>query len=141
MVAWIVVAICSVRFHAAVRAQRSTLLEGKYAYKALFWPIGPIFLGVSAFLVLIGLFAEALFPVGGTPLNAYDFFETYLGVPLVIVAIFGYKIIFKTKIRRASEIDLVTGHVPLTPENEAFLDHYYSLPMWRRVWSYISTAN
>jgi len=141
MVAWVVLAICSIRFHAAIRAQKSTILEGKYAYKARFWPIGPVFLGVAAVLVLCGLFAEALYPVGGTPLSAYDFFETYLGVPLVLVAVIGYKLIYRTKFRRASEIDLVSGHRPLTKENEEFLDHYYSLPLGRRIWSYISTSD
>jgi amino acid transporter len=141
MIAWVILAICSIRFHAAIRAQKSTILQGKYAYRARFWPVGPIFLGVSAFLVLVGLFADALYPVGGTPLSAYDFFETYLGVPLVLVAMIGYKLIFRTKIRRASEIDLVSGHQPLTEEQEKFLDHYYTLPMWRRVWSYISTSD
>jgi len=141
MIAWVILAICSIRFHAAIRAQKSTILEGKYAYRARFWPVGPIFLGVGAFLVLVGLFADALYPVGGTPLSAYDFFETYLGVPLVLAAMIGYKVIFRTKIRRAREIDLVTGHQPLTEEQEKFLDHYYTLPLWRRVWSYISTSD
>ncbi|KAI1624021.1 AAT family amino acid transporter [Exophiala viscosa] len=141
MTAWVVLAWCSIRFHAAIRAQGSTILEGKYAYKARFWPVGPIFLGVSAFLVLVGLFADALYPVGGTPLNAYDFFMTYLGVPLVLVATIGYKIIRRTKLRRAGEIDLVTGHQPLTEEQEKFLDHYYSQSMGKRIWSYISTSD
>ncbi|EXJ94533.1 hypothetical protein A1O1_02929 [Capronia coronata CBS 617.96] len=141
MIAWVVLAICSVRFHAAIKAQKSTLLEGKYAYRAMFWPAGPVFLGVTAFLVLVGLFAEALYPVGGTNLSAYDFFETYLGVPLVLVAIVGYKLIFRTKFRRASEIDLVSGHRPLTEEDEHFLDQYYAQPMWKRVWSYVTTSD
>lgn len=110
-------------------------------YKARFWPAGPIFLGTGAFLVLVGLFADALYPVGGTPLSAYDFFMTYLGVPLVLVATIGYKVIRRTKIRRASEIDLVTGHQPLTEEQEKFLDHYYSQSLGRRIWSYISTSD
>ncbi|CZR69600.1 uncharacterized protein PAC_19500 [Phialocephala subalpina] len=128
MLVWIVIAVCSIRFHAAIRAQNSTIIEGRYAYKAMFWPIGPMFLGIAAFLVLVGLFAESLFPVGGTNFNAHDFFETYLGVPLTLAAWLGYKVILKTKIRKASEIDLVSGHRPLTAEDETFLDHYYSLP-------------
>ncbi|RDW83512.1 hypothetical protein BP5796_05003 [Coleophoma crateriformis] len=141
MLVWIVISICSIRFHAAIRAQNSPILSGKYAYVAKFWPLGPIFLGISSFLVLLGLFAEALFPVGGTNLSAYDFFETYLGVPLVLAAWLGYKVIFKTKIRRASEIDLVEGHRPMTEEDRLFLDRYYAQPLWKRVWSYVSTSD
>ncbi|KAL3462743.1 proline-specific permease [Aspergillus heterothallicus] len=141
MLAWLVLSICSIRFHAAVRAQNSPILDGKYAYRALFWPLGPIFLGLCSLLTLMGLFAASLYPVDGTPLDAYDFFSTYLGVPLVVTVIVGYKLIFRTKFRRASEIDLATGYQPLSEENERFLDHYYSLPMWRRIWSYISTSD
>jgi amino acid transporter len=141
MVAWVVVSICSIRFHAAVKAQNSNILSGKYAYRAWLWPAAPIFLGVTAFLVLIGLFAEALFPVGGAAPNAYDFFQTYLGVPIVLVAYLGFKVIFKTKFRKANEIDLVTGHEPLTAEQEAFLDKYYAQTMWQRIWSYVSTTD
>lgn len=141
MVAWVVLALCSIQFHAAIRAQKSTILEGKYAYRAMFWPAGPIFLGVTALLVLVGLFVEALYPVGGKNLDANDFFQTYLGVPLVLVAIVGYKLIFRTKFRRPSEIDLVTGHRPMTEEEEAFLDAYYAQPMWKRIWSYVTTSD
>ncbi|KAL2438533.1 Amino-acid permease GAP3 [Exophiala dermatitidis] len=141
MMAWIVMALCSIRFHAAIKAQGSRILEGKYAYRAMLWPLGPIFLGVGAFLVLVGLFAAALYPVDGKALDAEAFFQTYLGVPVVVIAIIGYKLIFRTKIRRASEIDLVTGHRPLTEEDEAFLDQYYAQPMWKRVWSYVTTSD
>ncbi|KAL2834228.1 amino acid permease/ SLC12A domain-containing protein [Aspergillus cavernicola] len=141
MLAWLTLALCSLRFHAALKAQNSTILTGKYAYNSLFWPLGPIFLGLCSTLILIGLFAEALYPVDGNNLSAYDFFSTYLGVPLVLVSVIGYKVVFRTKVRRASEIDLVTGFQGLSVENELFLDRYYALPLWRRVWSYVSTSD
>ncbi|BDD61649.1 hypothetical protein MAP00_006687 [Monascus purpureus] len=140
MVVWVIIPICSFRFHAAIRAQNSDILKGRYAYRAWLWPLAPVFLGVIAFLVLVGLFAASLYPVDGAPLSAYSFFETYLGVPIVLAAFLGFKIVFRTRFRRASEIDLVSGHVPLSLENEEFLDRYYSQPMWRRVWSYVSAS-
>jgi amino acid transporter len=141
MIAWVVIAICSIRFHSAVKAQNSSILSGKYAYRAWLYPAGPIFLGGTAFLVLVGLFAVSVWPINGAKSSAYDFFATYLGVPIVLVSIIGYKIVFKTKIRRASEIDLVSDYAPITEENSRFLDNYYSQPMWRRVWSYVSTSD
>lgn len=140
MVVWVIIPICSFRFHAAIRAQNSDILKGRYAYRAWLWPLAPVFLGVIALLVLVGLFAASLYPVDGPPLSAYSFFETYLGVPIVLAAFLGFKIVFRTRFRRASEIDLVSGHVPLSLENEEFLDRYYSQPVWRRIWSYVSAS-
>ena len=136
MIAWVIIPICNFRFHAAIRAQRSSILDEKHAYRAWLWPLGPLFLGIAAFLTLVGLFAASLWPVDGEALSAYSFFETYLGVPIFLAAFILYKGVFRTRFRRASEIDLATGYSPLSEDNEQFLDAYYSKPMWKRFGSY-----
>ncbi|CDK27986.1 unnamed protein product [Kuraishia capsulata CBS 1993] len=140
MSVWVVLGIVSIRFHMAVRRQKSEILNTPFAYKDKLFPIGPLFVSVGSLLILIGLFYASLFPVGGSP-NAYDFFETYLGVPLVLVTYLVYKIVFRTKFVRSADVDLVEGYRPLSDDEIIVLETYYSMPWWRRLWSYVDVRD
>jgi len=59
-------------------------------------------------LCLIAQFYVALFPIGGSP-NASAFFQSYLAFPIIICFYVGWKIIKKTRIVKAHEVDLVSG--------------------------------
>lgn len=140
MVVWVVLGIVSIRFHLAIRAQNSDILKQKHSWRAKLFPVGPVFLSLTSFLILVGLFYGSLFPVGGKP-NAYDFFTTYLGVPLVLVAYACYKVYFRTSIPKLSEIDLLEGHRPLSEREIEIMDYYTSLPWYKRLWTYVNTAD
>lgn len=140
MVVWVVLGIVSIRFHLAIRAQNSDILIQKHSWRAKLFPVGPVFLSLTSFLILVGLFYGSLFPVGGKP-NAYDFFTTYLGVPLILVAYACYKVYFRTSIPKLSEIDLLEGHRPLSEREVVIMDYYTSLPWYKRLWTYVNTAD
>ncbi|KAH3667942.1 hypothetical protein OGAPHI_001696 [Ogataea philodendri] len=140
MVVWVVLGLVSLRFRMAVSKQKSGILDTPFAYKSKLYPIGPIFVSLGSFLILVGLFYASLFPVGGSP-NAYDFFETYLGVPLVLVAYVSYKLIRRTKFARSSTIDLLEGYRPLSDEEVTIMESYTSMPWYRRLWTYVNVID
>ncbi|KAG7881977.1 hypothetical protein KL937_000548 [Ogataea polymorpha] len=140
MVVWLVMGIVSIRFRMAVKKQKSSILDTTFSYKSKLFPVGPIFVSLGSFLILLGLFYASLFPAGGTP-NAYDFFATYLGVPLVIVTYLGYKLVFKTRFARSATIDLLEGYRPLTDVEVKIMETYTSMPWYRRMWTYINVID
>lgn len=105
---WGSVCLCHLRFRYILRFQgRGT---DELAFKSQAGIIGSVFgLGLN-FLVLVAQFWVALFPIGGKP-NAYDFFEAYLSVPIVLAFYFGHKI-WKKNWRfyiKAKDVDIDTG--------------------------------
>jgi yeast amino acid transporter len=64
-------------------------------------------------LVLVAQFWTGVWPIGyrefSSAGNTSYFFQQYLAAPIVIVMFLGYKIAFRTRFVRASEMDLHTG--------------------------------
>jgi amino acid transporter len=109
----------------------------RYAYKNKLFPLGSVFLFVSSVFVLASTFYVSLFPIHA-PTSAATFFQTYLGVPVFIVAYLGYKIFFRTKFVDPAKADIHTGRRPLTEEDIVFLDKYYALPWYKRTLTYVT---
>ena len=59
-------------------------------------------------LVLVAQFWTGMWPIGADP-DPEVFFQSYLAVPVVLASFIGYKIIYRTSIVRAKDMDLVTG--------------------------------
>ena len=135
--AYITISITNWRMRKAFELQNDNPLFLKYAYKNKYWPLGSAFLFGSSIFVLISVFYVSLFPIDSGP-NVTSFFETYLCVPLFLVLYFGYKIIYKTKIVDLASADIHTGRRPLTTEDIAFLDNYYSQPLYKRALTYVT---
>lgn len=135
--AYLVIAVTNWRMHAAFKAQGDNPLSLQYAYKNRFWPLGSIFLFTSGIFVIGTTFYISLFPID-EDLSVENFFQTFLCVPLFIVLWIGYKVFFRTKIIDPAKADLTSGRRPLSTEDVAFFEFYYSQPIWKRALSYIS---
>lgn len=108
LIAWGTLCVCYIRFHAALKAQgvsRDTL-----PWKAPFQPYAAWvgFIG-SAIITLINGFGVFLKGEWSTS----DFIAAYIGIPIFIVPIIGWKLWKRTKFVRASEIDLWSGRLPV----------------------------
>ena len=81
--------MCHIRFRRALSVKgRGT---DELAFTSQAGLIGSWYGVILNSLVVIAQFWIALFPIGGSP-NAYDFFETYLSVFVILAFWFGHKI-------------------------------------------------
>jgi amino acid transporter len=65
------------------------------------------------------------------------FFEVYLAAPLIIVMYIGYKLWYKTKIRRTGEIDITSGRREIENLQEILQEErriQRTWPWWKKVW-------
>ncbi|KAI7186014.1 hypothetical protein KC363_g6826 [Hortaea werneckii] len=134
---WIVVGITSLRFRAALKAQNDPLFQESYAWKCAIWPFPPIWLLVCCTLYTGCSLYLALYPIGADAPSAYSFFQYMIGLLLIISTGFGYKILFRTKLRDPATVDLKTGRRPLGVEEIRMLNEYYALPLRHRLWAYL----
>jgi len=122
--------------HRAIKMQGDRAFEMPYALKNRFWPVESIFLFVSTLFTFVCTFYVSVVPDEGSP-SASNFFETMLCFPVFVVAYIGYKLWFRTSFQNPMTADLQSGRRPLNEEEYAFLDQYYSQPMWKRILSYV----
>lgn len=134
---WVIMGITNIQFHRAIAAQKRDFWQQPYAWKLRGYPVTAVLLVVLSLFVLIMTGWVAGSPVGGGKGTAEGFFETFLNVPIWIVAYLGWKIIKRSKFVNVAEADLDTGRRPLTPDDIEFLNEYYSQPMWKRALSYV----
>lgn len=107
---WISINIAHIRFRRAMSYQGRTTAELPYVSQCGVW--GSYYALLLNCLVLIAQFWIALFPLGGSP-NAYDFFLSYLGLPVILMSWLGYKLWKKdwTLFIRAKNLDIDTGRI------------------------------
>lgn len=107
---WISINVAHIRFRRAMSYQGRTTAELPYVSQCGIW--GSYYGLLLNCLVLIAQFWIALFPLGGSP-NAYDFFLSYLGLPVILVSWLGYKLWKKdwTLFIRAKNLDIDTGRI------------------------------
>ncbi|PVH17240.1 uncharacterized protein CXQ87_000124 [Candidozyma duobushaemuli] len=105
---WMSINMAHIRFRAAMRSQGRSLDE--LAFTSLVGTLGSWYGFAINFLVLIAQFWLSLFPIGVAP-NASDFFQGYLGFPVVLFSYIGYKIYSKNMriYIPAEEIDVDSG--------------------------------
>ncbi|RAR01742.1 tryptophan permease [Stemphylium lycopersici] len=98
---WICIGISSLRFRAGLKAQGK---EHLLPFRNWMYPWGPwVCIILNSFIVLVqgwSCFSPAFAPV--------SFVSFYLELPIFLVMIVGWKLLKKTKFRRASEMDLET---------------------------------
>lgn len=107
---WISINVAHIRFRRAMSYQGRTTAELPYVSQCGVW--GSYYGLLLNCLVLIAQFWIALFPLGGSP-NAYDFFLSYLGLPVILMSWLGYKLWKKdwTLFIRAKNLDIDTGRI------------------------------
>ncbi|KAL8933804.1 MAG: hypothetical protein Q9216_006205 [Gyalolechia sp. 2 TL-2023] len=123
LLTWISILVTHIYFVKARRAQG--LEKHDLAYTAPFGLYGTYF--ALVFCIIIALFKN--FDVfvhvpdreGGENFDYINFITGYLGIPLYLMMIFGYKFITHTKGRTPLEADLTTGKEAIDREEEEFL--------------------
>lgn len=113
---WMFICVCHLRFRAALKHRNIPL--SSLAYVAPTGIIGSWLSIVVNFLMLVGQFWVALFPIGSDRADANNFFQNYLGVPVLFILYFAHKLWTKNwkLYKRVDEIDLDTGMVYYDPE-------------------------
>ncbi|KAF2634653.1 amino acid permease [Massarina eburnea CBS 473.64] len=134
---WVVVAITSFRFRAALKAQNDKLFNEPYAWPCSLWPIPPIWLLMCCSLYTACSFYLGLYPIGSNAPSAYSFFQYMIGLLLIIFSGLGYKVIFQTELRDPAKVDLRTGRRMLNEEEIYALDAYYAQSRLRRFYTFV----
>ncbi|KAF4961379.1 hypothetical protein FSARC_10195 [Fusarium sarcochroum] len=134
---WAIVAITSIRFRAALKAQNDPLFSEAYAWKVKLWPAGPVVVLAIVCLMLACCILAGAFPLDSDGFTAYNFFQYMIGLIIIFTFTLAYKLIFKTPWRDPATADLVTRRRPLTVEELEQLDRYYEKPRWRRIGTYL----
>lgn len=98
---WICIGIASLRFRAGIKAQGK---EHLLPFKNWTYPVGPIIcIVLNSFIVLVQGWTSF-----SPRFGAVDFVSFYLELPIFVVMIIAWKLIKKTKWRKAEEMDLET---------------------------------
>lgn len=103
-IAWLGIAASHWRFRRAYVAQGRDLSE--LPFRARLFPVGPIFAFGICLFVIVGQGYDTWM---ATPPVAQDIIACYIGVPVVVILFFGYKLIMKTKLIPLMEVDLDSG--------------------------------
>ncbi|RYN89731.1 Dicarboxylic amino acid permease [Alternaria tenuissima] len=121
LLSWISLLVSHIWFVRARRAQGIT--NDQMAYHAPFGLIGSYI--ALFFCILIALTKNfSVFTKGSYGSFDYKNFITgYLGIPVYLICIFGYKFIMKSKMVKPHEADFYTGKAEIDREEEAFLAH------------------
>lgn len=107
---WMSINASHIRFRKAMKVQNRSLSELSFKAQSGIW--GSYYGFIINALVLVAQFWIALFPIGGKP-NAYDFFLSYLGMPVLLFNWFIYMVVKKDwrLFIRSKDIDLDTGRL------------------------------
>ncbi|CAK7212608.1 hypothetical protein SEUCBS140593_001560 [Sporothrix eucalyptigena] len=135
--AWMTIPLTNWYMHRAIKAQGDPALQLKHAFKLRWWPAAPIFLFVTTLFTFASTFYVSASPIDEAP-SATIFFQNMLCFPLFVVAYFGYKLYFKTKIQDPATADLQSGRRFLTETELEMLDKYYGKPWYMRMLSYVT---
>lgn len=104
LLAWMTLCICYIRFHHAMRAQNidRNLLPMKGRLQPLAAYVGAIGSGIITLFSGFSVFLKGNWNTG-------SFFASYIGIAIYIIPYVVWKIVKRTKLQRASEIDLWSG--------------------------------
>ncbi|CAN9086899.1 hypothetical protein CC77DRAFT_744496 [Alternaria alternata] len=122
LLSWISLLVSHIWFVRARRAQGIT--NDQMAYHAPFGLIGSYI--ALFFCILIALTKNFSVFTKGKDYGSFDyknFITGYLGIPVYLICIFGYKFIMKSKMVKPHEADFYTGKAEIDREEEAFLAH------------------
>ncbi|KAF6811629.1 amino acid permease [Colletotrichum sojae] len=106
LIAWATLCFCYIRFHKAMKVQgvsRDTL-----PWKAPFQPYTAWFGFIGATIITL-VAGFSVFLKGNW--STANFISSYIGIPIFIVPIIGWKLVHRTKFVRAHEIDLWSGRL------------------------------
>lgn len=99
-IAWLGIAISHYRFRKGMMAQGLDL--GILPYRASCFPFGPVFAFVLCMIITLGQNYEAFMH---DTIDWNGVIATYIGIPLFLIIMFGYKFVKKTKWVKYEEMD------------------------------------
>ncbi|KAJ1658245.1 hypothetical protein IWQ61_002481 [Dispira simplex] len=100
--AWLGIAISHWRFRRAFVAQGYDV--GLLPYRAVMFPIGPLFASVITTFVIVG---QAI-PFNAEPFDPLHFVSTYLGIVIFIIFLVVWKILHRTRLIPLVSIDVIS---------------------------------
>jgi len=129
---WGSICYCHIRFRAAWKAQGRRLVD--IPYRSSVGPIGSAYGAAFNFLCVVAQFYVSVWPPGEHRLGtAYNFFQNFLCVPLIIVFFVFYKVFYwnTAKFVKIADMDIDTGRqcVNITEAVEEFSDE----PLYKRL--------
>ncbi|CCD25757.1 amino acid permease NDAI_0F04390 [Naumovozyma dairenensis CBS 421] len=138
---WIAICVSHVRFRRAMHVQGKSI--GELGFRSQVGAWGSSYAAIMMVCILIAQFWVAIAPIGEGKLDAKNFFENYLAMPILLALYFGYKIYTKnwTIFIRAKDIDLVShrnifDEEIIKQEEEEYREKLRNGPMWRRVYDF-----
>lgn len=117
LVVWISILYTHICFQRACRVQGINR-KRDLPYQAPFSPYGSYV--ALIFCCIIAVFKGFNSIAGQNGFNYKTFITSYIGIPVYLVLIFGYKIFYRTRRVRSVEADLVTGRVNIAKEEEEY---------------------
>jgi amino acid transporter len=102
LLTWISIIITYIYFIRALEAQN--VPRKSLTYYAPFHPYGPY---IALFMCILVAFIKN-FTVFINGFNYKTFITGYIGIPVYVISYFGYKIMYKSKIRKPEEVDLIS---------------------------------
>lgn len=100
-IAWLGIAVCHYRFRKAYVHQGKDL--NKLPYKSKMFPLGPIIALVLCAVVIVG---QGFAYINSDGIDWMSIISAYIGIPLFLILLFGYKFKKKTKILKLDDVDL-----------------------------------
>lgn len=141
IITWGSICLCHIRFRRAWKLQGHSLKE--LAFRSQAGVIGSWVGFIFNCLILVAQFWTGMAPVDYEELTAGEriktFFEGYLAAPIVVLMYVGFKLIKKTKIVRAKDMDVTSGIRELNLE-ELLAEERAEManwPAWKRVYKTI----
>ncbi|RAO74201.1 uncharacterized protein BHQ10_010213 [Talaromyces amestolkiae] len=128
LIAWATLSFCYIRFHAALKAQgisRDTL-----PWKSPFQPYAA-WIGFVGSTIIVLIAGFPVFLKGNW--DTSSFFASYIGIPIFIVPIIVWKLVYRTKFARAATIDLYSGRLQ---EGEV-IAHHKPDNWWQRILDWV----
>lgn len=112
-ITWFGIAICHYRFRKAFIAQGHDVSELKF--RAPWYPFGPILAMVMCAVVILG---QNFAGIVSGQFNIQSLLVSYIGLPLVLVLFFVYKMAHKTKLIKVEDVDLTAYDPDKDPANK-----------------------
>ncbi len=97
---WLGITITHLRFRKAYLAQGRKL--GDLPYVSKWYPLGPIF---ATLLCVVAIFGQNFGAFFGPKIDWYGALVSYIGLPLFLLAYFGYKMVKKTRLVPLEQAD------------------------------------
>lgn len=127
---WLTILWSHMRFMKALKAQG--ISRDSLPYKAPFQPWGNWFAFISTIIITFFKGFDTFLPW-----NTANFITNYIAIPVFFSLWIGYKIMYKTKQLKPTEIDLVTGLRRIDEEEQKFLAEEAAKgprTRWQKIW-------